>query len=78
MPKVKARLQLTFEKIERHADYSGLRFVEIMANSDTMSTDNESVKEHNRENTPKDIHCRMNHRFLGKCRRGSARSPASM
>lgn len=35
-------------------------------------------QKHNRENTPKDIHCRMNHRFLGKCRRGSARSPASM
>lgn len=43
-----------------------------------MSTDGESVKNMTEKNTPKDIHCRMNHRFLGKCRRGSARSPPSM
>lgn len=65
-------------KIEWHADYSGLHLVEIMEKLWHNEHRRRISQKHNREHTPKDIHCRMNHRFLGKCRRGSAHSPASM
>lgn len=50
-----------------------------MENLNTINMDCKSVKYITEEKkTPRDIHHSMNHRFLGKCRRGFAHSPASM